>query len=245
MSEQQFYERELTRLEIQQRKDLALDMMVERDDLVSAVDEKKREIKEIHVDLARLDARIAQLRREARIGKVFEPRQVTLGFGDAHASVRPLNTDGPTLGDADGNPVEDPRDAEEQVLDDIEAPELGAETQVLQAQPAGDDTYDRFYELYPMARNHGALRDYLHEALTGEQYARLETGTVEAWKIGSPAFDLVAHWARVEKSHRDAPHRGPIPGLTTPRKLPMPEQLAELLGDRGKKSRKPRGGAKA
>lgn len=81
MTEQNpFIERQLTPLEIKERTAIALDLMEERDDIVSSIDEKRREIKELNVDKDRLDARIAQLRREVRNGKVLEPRQTSMPF---------------------------------------------------------------------------------------------------------------------------------------------------------------------
>ncbi|HEU4582683.1 MAG TPA: hypothetical protein VFS67_30710 [Polyangiaceae bacterium] len=96
---------------------------------------------------------------------------------------------------------------------------------------------DQFVELYPMARTHEALRDYLADALAPGQYEPLPDGTVEAWGVATGVFDAVAHWARIEKAHRDAAGREPIAGLCIPRRIPMPEALQQALAGRAAKKR--------
>lgn len=73
-----FYERDLSSSEVEQRKNLTLDLMSERDDLLSAVDEKRLEIRRLNAQRKKLDSRTAQLRREIRSRKVLEPRQTEL-----------------------------------------------------------------------------------------------------------------------------------------------------------------------
>lgn len=98
MNDQPYIERQLTSGEIKSRTDTLLELLCERDDVLSAIDEKKREIKEIGVDKDRLEARIGQLRHEIRSGKVYEPRQLAMPAMQAQ------------LADEDGNPIDDPRD---------------------------------------------------------------------------------------------------------------------------------------
>lgn len=74
----EFYERELSPHEVEQRKNLTLDLMGERDDLLSAIDEKRLEIRRLNAQRKKLDSRTAQLRREIRSRKVLEPRQTEL-----------------------------------------------------------------------------------------------------------------------------------------------------------------------
>lgn len=74
----EFYERELSPHEVEQRKNLTLDLMGERDDLLSAVDEKRLEIRRLNAQRKKLDSRTAQLRREIRSRKVLEPRQTEM-----------------------------------------------------------------------------------------------------------------------------------------------------------------------
>lgn len=105
--------------------------------------------------------------------------------------------------------------------------------------PPGPDV---FAQLYPMARDHGTLRDDLHAVLTPEQYALLPNGTVEAWHPATGIFDAIAHWARIEKAHIEIPKREPIAGFYLQGRMPMPVKLAELLGKpaKPKRARKPR-----
>lgn len=80
---EQFFERELSPLEVEQRKSLTLDLLSERDDLITAVDEKRREIRALNKSRRNLESRTAQIRREIRSGKVLEPRQVSLDLPPA------------------------------------------------------------------------------------------------------------------------------------------------------------------
>jgi hypothetical protein len=80
---EQFFERELSPLEVEQRKILTLDLLTERDDLITAVDEKRREIRALNKSRRNLESRTAQIRREIRSGKVLEPRQVSLDLPPA------------------------------------------------------------------------------------------------------------------------------------------------------------------
>jgi len=80
---EQFFERDLSSLEIEQRKSLTLDLLSERDDLITAVDEKRREIRALNKSRRNLESRTAQIRREIRSGKVLEPRQVSLDLPPA------------------------------------------------------------------------------------------------------------------------------------------------------------------
>lgn len=74
----QYYERQLSATEVEQRKDLALDLMSERDDILAEIDEKRRQIRALNVSRKKLEVRVAQVRREARSGKALEPRQTEL-----------------------------------------------------------------------------------------------------------------------------------------------------------------------
>lgn len=113
----EFVDRELSRAEIEARKEDVFALLGEREDMQSQVDEHKREIKETKVDIARLDSRIWQLRGEIRSGKVREARdtQTSLEFQDVRHSdklvERPVDPEFPVQhADADGNPLPDPRE---------------------------------------------------------------------------------------------------------------------------------------
>jgi len=60
---------------------------------------------------------------------------------------------------------------------------------------------------------------------------------VATWHPASGIFNAVANWARIEKAHLDAGKREPVAGLTIPRREPMPEKLAELLGVKPKQKK--------
>lgn len=75
---EQFYERDLAPVEIHTRTELALLLMGEQDDLLSAIAEKRREIRALNVSRKKLESRVGQLRREIRSGKALESRQLEL-----------------------------------------------------------------------------------------------------------------------------------------------------------------------
>lgn len=109
----------------------------------------------------------------------------------------------------------------------------------------GTEEVDLFAKMYPIARDHGALRDALHRVLPEEHYGKLAHGTVEGWHVSSGIFDAVAHWARLERAHQEVAARAqrkeaPIPGLTIPGRFPMPEKLAEALGEKAAKKKRGR-----
>lgn len=108
-------ERELSRAEIEARKNNLLDLLGERDSAQSTIDEHKREIKEQKIEVARLDARLSQLRDEIRTGKVLEARSLQPDLPGV--TLRPLPMKDETdpeypvqHADAEGNPVADPRE---------------------------------------------------------------------------------------------------------------------------------------
>lgn len=94
--------------------------------------------------------------------------------------------------------------------------------------------YARFEEMYPMATDHDGLMNALCNVLPQGDYMQIHAPekeiAIERWHPASGIFNAVAHWARIEKAHAEAGTREPIAGLTIPRREPMPEKLAELLG---------------
>jgi hypothetical protein len=80
--------------------------------------------------------------------------------------------------------------------------------------------YARFEEMYPSATDSTRLATDLWRVLEPDQIQKLDSGI----------FNAVANWARIEKAHAEAGKREPIAGLTLPRREPMPEKLADLLG---------------
>lgn len=88
--------------------------------------------------------------------------------------------------------------------------------------------YARFDELYPLATNPLQLLVQLIDFMPEEQHRVLRDNV--SWHPASGIFNAVANWARIEKAHAEAGTREPIAGLTIPRREPMPQALAELLG---------------
>lgn len=213
LTEGQIYER---RLKLENELD-------EQDKLTGAVSEKKREIKDTNLSIERVTDRVRQLRREIRLGFVVEAREAQLRLPDTFETadtIRERPTQ-PGVGGIDAG-------------DDGYSPDPDTDP-----KPPPRDV---FAELYPMARSHGALRDYLFEVLTDEQYTKLPDGTVEGWDVHNGIFDAIAHWARVGIARKDASERAKrgdatVDGLYVPTLPPMPPALAALLGPSAKKRR--------
>lgn len=219
MNESPFIERRLTPMEIHDRRLNVESLLDEKDRLDDEIDEQKRTIKDNKVEIDRIEFRVRELRKEIRQGFVLEPRQVGLSFmGSA-----PLRTDGPTLSDRHGNPVEDPR--ERSGIDgatDDPAEEI---------DPPGPDP---FAARYPMATDHGKLRGDLAVVLGNRGMRVPSLDELRQWHERSGVFDAMAHWARLEIAHMNAKEH---PEIQIPGRLDMPEKLAELLGERPKKRR--------
>lgn len=72
------YSRPLEPDEIEERKTLNLALQGERDDNLAEVDEKRRQIRALNVARKKLELQSAEIRREIRLGRVLESRQVSL-----------------------------------------------------------------------------------------------------------------------------------------------------------------------
>jgi hypothetical protein len=100
--------------------------------------------------------------------------------------------------------------------------------------------YAMFERMYPLAVSAETLNTALAHALTTEQWAALNLNDVARWHPASGIFNAIANWARIEKAHLDTYARAQagepaVAGLTLPRREPMPEKLAELLGEKAKR----------
>lgn len=93
--------------------------------------------------------------------------------------------------------------------------------------------YEKFERMYPLATNHVDLWESLRSAIPKSQCAKLPSEL--PWDADTGIFNAVATWSRIERAHLDAAQRAPIPGLTIPARLPMPEKLVELLGVKPKR----------
>jgi hypothetical protein len=73
-------ERELTPDEIRERTELREQLDDERDTLLAAVEDRRREIRGFNVSRKKLESRLRDVRRELRTGKMFESPQGTLAL---------------------------------------------------------------------------------------------------------------------------------------------------------------------
>lgn len=78
-------ERDLTPAEIEERTALRDQLDDERDDLIGAVEQRRREIRGFNASRKRLESRIRDVRRELRSGKVQESRQMGLALDEPEA----------------------------------------------------------------------------------------------------------------------------------------------------------------
>src|SRR6187549_2062313 len=75
-----YIERDLTPSEIAERDKLRDELDEERDGLLVAVEDRRKEIRGFNAKRKRLEAQLRDVRRELRTGKVFESPQVALPF---------------------------------------------------------------------------------------------------------------------------------------------------------------------
>lgn len=80
MTDNDTYERDLTPTEIAERTQLRDELDDERDKLLTAVDDRRREVRGFNASRKKLEVRIRDLRREIRSGKVLESRQMTFAM---------------------------------------------------------------------------------------------------------------------------------------------------------------------
>jgi len=103
--------------------------------------------------------------------------------------------------------------------------------------------YAQFAQMYPAARTFPDLLVSLASVLTGEQLKSLKGKGLHRLDPSSPGFQMIAHWARVEKARADSmasaqrgePGEG---GITIPLPPPMPLKLQQALGSTPKRAKK-------
>lgn len=76
-------ERDLTADEIAERSKLRDELDEERDGLITAVEDRRREIRGFTAKRKKIEAQLRDVRRELRTGKVFDSPQTALAFPDA------------------------------------------------------------------------------------------------------------------------------------------------------------------
>lgn len=94
---------------------------------------------------------------------------------------------------------------------------------------------DVFGERYPMARDVPTLRQQVELLLPIADASRL--AAVALPDPTTAVFSAIAHWARVEAAHNEAPTRAPVAGMYIPMRLPMPQALKDAIGKPVKKKR--------
>lgn len=83
------YERDLTPEEIIARGKLRDELDEERDGLLAAVEDRRKEIRGFNVKRKTLEVQLRDVRRELRTGKVFESRQTSLALDEPPAPAPP------------------------------------------------------------------------------------------------------------------------------------------------------------
>jgi hypothetical protein len=81
-------ERDLTPEEIRERDKLRDDLDEERDGLITAVEDRRKEIRGFNVKRKKIEVQLRDVRRELRTGKVFESPQTVMPFEDPPATAR-------------------------------------------------------------------------------------------------------------------------------------------------------------
>lgn len=234
-------ERHLTGTEIRQRQVDHLRLLQEIDNYNSEVDEHKRCVKEANTEIARLQVRERDIRKELRSGTVWEVRQQKMGFSDPPHREYPERSDreireamGIDGNSDDPDPETDPaeRDADGNPLPPPAYP-----------QSAADQELERKFEkVYPVARDAFALRADLGVVL--QRHAGSLLPSAEAIRaLGDPvsiAFQKVAGWVCYELADMNRSEHPEFDSFLLTSRQPMPAELAALVKAPAKKKRAPR-----
>lgn len=104
MEQTQYWERKLTPLELDERKNILIELLSDHETLTGEIDDAKRTISARNTKKKSLEFQIGTTRREIQRGYVYEKRQVEITFVSPEKPVEPGD-----LADELGNIVEDPR----------------------------------------------------------------------------------------------------------------------------------------
>ncbi len=223
-------ERALTPPEVQDRTAVLLHLLDEQDTIRFRVRASRDELREWRVEARKLATQIDEVRQEIRTGIVTEPAQQDLPHMEKPpARVWPEETEDEcsarTVREEMATEIAEGRGPLEVLGIDGSSDKADPET-----DPPPPDPYWGFNANYPKAERHLDLWDALREALTPDEFAKLEAGNdVGSWHRSSGQFEAVAHWVRVENAHRSHADRKPTPGITVPARFPMPLALAQAL----------------
>jgi hypothetical protein len=219
-------ERTLTPPEKDERTQVLLALLDERDTIRLRVRASRDELRQWRVEARNLEAQIDDVRSEIRTGIVTEPAQMTLPNtepviqGRASDLLRELRLD-----DNDGMETEDECSAR------TVREEMGIDGSSDEPDEATDppNPYAMFAVNYPKPTSHIELRSQLEAALTPAEWEKLDPNVVLGWHPSSGQFDAVAHWARVENAHKSHATRKPTPGITLPARFEFPGPLQRAL----------------
>jgi hypothetical protein len=204
-------ERPLTPIEIKQRQVDHLRLLTEIDNYQSEIDEHRRCAKDAANEVARIQSRERELRRELRSGTCWEavhvePRQKSLEFADTLL-------ERPTVPGVDG-------------MSDEPDPETDPPGPPEHDEPALTDQDDAFGQRYPMARDHLSLRMNLEVVFQGPAPS---TEQLAIYPVGSPEFDTIAHWCRMQLAEMNKRSHPELDVYLPKPPQPMPKVLKALM----------------
>jgi hypothetical protein len=218
-------ERPLTPIEIKQRQVDHLRLLTEIDNYQSEIDEHRRCAKDAANEVARLQSRERELRRELRSGTVWEaqhvePRQKSLEFADTLLE-RPTAPGIDAMSD-EPDPETDPpeRDSDGAPLPPPAYPQFIADQKLEES----------FRRLCPVAKDGVRLHSDLAVALQRHEGAVLPSlATVDGWHPSTVRFQEVAAWVCFELADMNRTEHPEFDCFLRVRRQPMPARLAELV----------------
>ena len=80
MEQTQYWERKLTPLELEERKNILVELLTDHETVTGEIDDYKRSISARNTQKKRLEFQIGTTRREIQRGYVYEKRQVEIEF---------------------------------------------------------------------------------------------------------------------------------------------------------------------
>lgn len=221
-------ERHLTGTEIRQRQVDHLRLLQEIDNYNSEVDEHKRCVKEANTEIARLQVRERDIRKELRSGTVWEVRQQKMGFADPPHREYPERSD---------------REIREAMGIDGNSDDPDPETDPPEHDKPGFlDGDDGFGKFFPRAKDHEELRTDLSVVLQNQGGAPSKQALIESvGEVGTTRFDEVAHWTRMQLAAMNITEYPEFQCYMPKTPPPMPRALQTALGAKApKKKRGPR-----
>ncbi len=233
-------ERTLTPPEKDERTQVLLALLDERDTIRLRVRASRDELRQWRVEARNLEAQIDDVRSEIRTGIVTEPAQMTL------PNTEPVTKGAPTPGitpayeccECLGTMQECELNGSLQwVCPKCDHPDIVKQAGIDGSSDEPDEATDpprpgpyRMFELnYPAAKDTKGLLLALRDALTEDELAKLDEKTVRSWHPSSGIFYAVARWAQIFNAHRVHQDRAPTPGVVLPAQPDWPVALLQAL----------------